>query len=136
MHKPIIVSLLAVLTVLLGGCGGVSESEHQIVISERDSLKSKLIILQGDLDYLKKENNSLRNELKEQKQKVLMLRAAVRKLEVKETKLEKTPPFYIVKPGDSLWTIARQFQTSVATLKKLNNLKNSNIRIGQKILLE
>ena len=135
MHKAIIVSLLTVLMVLLGGCGGVSESDHQIVISERDSLKSKLIILQGDLDYLKKENNSLRHELKEQKQKVLMLRAAARKIEAKERNSEETPSFYEVKPGDSLWTIARQFQTSVATLKKLNNLENSNIRIGQKIIL-
>jgi len=93
MHKSIIILLLAVIIVSLGGCGGVSESDYQKVISERDILKRKLITLQGDLDFLKKENNSLKNESKEQEQKVLMLRAAVQKVEAKERKSKEPPPF-------------------------------------------
>ena len=140
MHKSIIILLLTVVIVSLGGCGGVSESDYQKVISERNTLKKKLITLQGDLDFLEKEYNALRKELKEQEQKVFTLRAAAQKIEAKERKSEQTPrfdevkpeeapPFYEVQPGDSLWTIARQFQTSVTTLKKLNNLENANIRI-------
>lgn len=38
---------------------------------------------------------------------------------------------YVVKNGDSLWTIARQYGTSVNTLKSLNNLLSDNLTIGQ-----
>lgn len=41
---------------------------------------------------------------------------------------------YVVKSGDSLWTIARAHRTSVSTLQQLNNLtKKSIIKPGQKI---
>ena len=137
MHKSIIISLLAVVMVSLGGCGSVSESDYQAVISERDTLKSKLTSVQENVASLKKENSSLRNELKMQKQEVarLMARGATRQVEAKEAKSKETPRFYKVKSGDSLWVIARRFQIPVATLQKLNNLQNSNIKIGQRILL-
>ncbi len=137
MHKSIIISLLAVVMVSLGGCGGVSESDYQTVLSERDTLKSELTSVRENVASLKEENNSLRNELEEQKQEVarLMARAAPRQVEAKEAKSKETPRFYEVKSGDSLWIISRRFQISVATLQKLNNLQNSNIKIGQKILL-
>lgn len=38
---------------------------------------------------------------------------------------------YIVKPGDSLWNIARRFGTTVDALKEKNNLTNNNLTIGQ-----
>jgi len=137
MHKSIIISLLAVVMVSLGGCGGVSESEYQTVISERDTLKIELMSVQKNVASLKEENNSLRNELEEQKQEVarLIARAEARQVEAKEAKSKETPRFYKVKSGDSLWLIARRFQIPVATLQKLNNLQNSTIKIGQQILL-
>jgi membrane-bound lytic murein transglycosylase D len=42
---------------------------------------------------------------------------------------------YTVKKGDSLWQIAQKFNTDVETLKRINNLKSSNIAIGQTIIL-
>ena len=42
---------------------------------------------------------------------------------------------YIVQKGDSLYSIARKFNTSVATLTGLNNLKNNTLSIGQKIIV-
>lgn len=137
MYKSIIISLLAVVMVSLGGCGGVSESNFQTVISERDTLKSELRSVQEKVVSLKAENNSLRNELKKKKQEIarLMARAASRQVEAKKAKSKKTPRFYEVKSGDSLWIISRRFQIPVATLQKLNNLQSSNLKIGQKILL-
>ena len=137
MYKSIILALLAAVMVSLGGCRGVSESEYLKLLSERETLKSELTSVKENVASLKRENNSLRNELEEQKQEVarLMARAASRQVETKEAKSMEPPSFYEVESGDSLWSIARQFQTSVATIKKLNNLDNSNIRIGQKILL-
>ncbi len=38
---------------------------------------------------------------------------------------------YTVKSGDSLWSIANKFNTTVNELMKLNNLSNSNLSVGQ-----
>jgi membrane-bound lytic murein transglycosylase D len=43
--------------------------------------------------------------------------------------------FHIVKRGDTLYDIARKYNTSVASLKSLNGMRTNNIRIGQKIKL-
>ena len=42
---------------------------------------------------------------------------------------------YIVKKGDSLYSIAKKYNTTVDNLKKKNNLKTNNWSIGQKILI-
>ena len=42
---------------------------------------------------------------------------------------------YTVKKGESLFSIAQRYNTSVAKLKSLNNLKSNNIQVGQKLLV-
>lgn len=42
---------------------------------------------------------------------------------------------YTVKKGDSLYSIANLYGTNVNTLIRLNNLKNNNLSIGQKLLV-
>jgi len=137
MQKQTIILLLAVLVVSLVGCGGVSESDHQAVISERDSLKIKLASIQEETASLKDENDALKNKLEEQKQEIarLIAREAAEQIEAEKVKSKETPRLYEVKSGDSLWSISKQFQVPVATLKELNNLQDSNINIGQQILL-
>ena len=44
--------------------------------------------------------------------------------------------YYIVKKGDSLWSIANNNGITVSDLKKLNNLTSNNLSIGQKLKLE
>ncbi|HEY64347.1 MAG TPA: LysM peptidoglycan-binding domain-containing protein [Caldilineae bacterium] len=43
---------------------------------------------------------------------------------------------YIVRPGDTLYSIARRYNTTVATLQRLNHLSNPNlIRVGQRLIV-
>ena len=47
--------------------------------------------------------------------------------------LSSNDGYYIVKKGDSLWSIANSFGVSVSELKSLNNLSSNNLSIGQKL---
>jgi len=50
---------------------------------------------------------------------------------------EKAPPsLYQVKNGDSLWTIAQQFDLSTDDLKKWNNLESNEIAPGLKLIIK
>jgi flagellum-specific peptidoglycan hydrolase FlgJ len=42
--------------------------------------------------------------------------------------------YYEVKKGDTLYSIARKFKTSVDVIKEINGLKDNTISIGQKLL--
>jgi len=53
-----------------------------------------------------------------------------KKKNIAPSKLEGFRP-YIVRKGDSLWKIARRFNTTAKAIKKLNNLKGTHLRIGQ-----
>jgi len=43
---------------------------------------------------------------------------------------------YIVKRGDSLYRIARAFNTSVKRIKQMNNLSSNVLRVGQKLTIQ
>ena len=38
-----------------------------------------------------------------------------------------SPSYYIVRPGDSIWSIASRYELDVPTLIKLNGLENPNV---------
>ena len=47
------------------------------------------------------------------------------------------PIYYIVQKGDTLTKIAKQYNTTVYKLKKINNIKNANLIItGQKLIIK
>ena len=43
---------------------------------------------------------------------------------------------YQVKPGDTLYSIARKYNTSVDNIKALNNLTSNNLSIGQQLKIK
>ena len=42
---------------------------------------------------------------------------------------------YVVSPGDTLYSIAKKFDTTVDNLKKANNLTNNMLSVGQKLII-
>jgi LysM repeat protein len=42
---------------------------------------------------------------------------------------------YIVKEGDTLWSIAKRFYTSIDRLRRYNSLTGDNVRPGEKLLI-
>ena len=43
--------------------------------------------------------------------------------------------YYVVKSGDTLWSIARNNNTTVDNIKTLNNLKNNTLTVGQRLII-
>ena len=54
------------------------------------------------------------------------------RLKLKDSTINK----YIVKIGDTLYSIANAFNTTVDTIKKLNNLTSNLLSIGQELIIE
>ena len=42
---------------------------------------------------------------------------------------------YVVQPGDSLYSIARKFNTSVDSIKRKNNLSSNLLSVGQSLVI-
>jgi membrane-bound lytic murein transglycosylase D len=42
---------------------------------------------------------------------------------------------YRVKRGDNLWILAKRYGTTTKKIQNLNNLKNNNLHIGQRLLI-
>jgi len=56
-----------------------------------------------------------------------------KKTAVKVTPKRKPSIVHTVKKGDTLYSLARKYRSSVKTIMSANNLKSSTIRIGQKL---
>ena len=50
-------------------------------------------------------------------------------------KKNKEVPIYIVEPGDTLYSIAKKLNVELKSLKRVNDLKNNTIYIGQELVL-
>ena len=92
------------------------------------------------VDTLKKDNSLSTNTLKVGQ--ILKIRIPNNETVVEECYgIDYTPPsinnnvIYIVKKGDSLYSIAKKYNTTVDTIKKKNNLKSNTLSIGQKLTI-
>ena len=56
--------------------------------------------------------------------------------ELKVPKTNSNNNYYIVKKGDTLWSIAKENNISVDELKELNNLKDNLLTIGQQLIIQ
>ena len=88
------------------------------------------------IDYGNISNSDDANFLKENKN---VLAEAVVKAIAEYANITYLPEnlegYYIVKSGDSLWSIASKYNTTVSNLKSLNNLSSNILQIGQLLKL-
>jgi membrane-bound lytic murein transglycosylase D len=47
----------------------------------------------------------------------------------------KQPVYHSVRQGDSLWTIAKKYDTSISRLRKINKLSSNTLRIGDRLIV-
>ena len=61
----------------------------------------------------------------------------LKNIEITDEDLPKMPSIvvYYVKAGDSLWSIAKKFNTTVNEIKTLNNLKDDTIYQNQELII-
>lgn len=100
---------------------------------------SEYTVKKGDTLYsIAKANNTTVDKLKTQNNLTTNNLTIGQKLKIPQTTTIATPTTtvtYKVKPGDTLYSIAKAYNTTVNNLKSLNNLTTNNISIGQSILI-
>ncbi len=110
------------------------------VVSKGDSLYGIAKKFNISVDTIKKDNALTNNTL--QIGQNLKIRIPQSNIEIEECiGPDYTPPkenietttTYTVKKGDSLYSIAKKFNTTVDSIKRKNNLTSNTLQIGQKL---
>lgn len=103
-----------------------SDSSKDYYFIHRDTGVTEPIIVEyGFLDSSGDDPNLLKNKYKD------LANAVVRGVSKYIDLPYQIGEVYIVKKGDSLWSIARAYNTTVDELKKLNNLSTNLLSVGQ-----
>ena len=99
--------------------------------------KNYYIVQKGDsLWSIASKNNLTVDKLKELNNLSSNLINVGQKLLIKDTSSsDELGVYYTVKAGDTLYGIAKEYGLSVEELKKMNDLKNNNLSINQKLLV-
>ena len=94
------------------------------------------IVKSGDSLYsIAAKNNTTVNEINKLNNLTSNTLSIGQKLILPSTSTKEDDNYYIVKSGDSLYSIAVKNGTTVNEIKKLNNLTSNTLSIGQKLLL-
>lgn len=101
--------------------------DNYYVVQKGDSLWSISSKLGVSVSDIKKSNNLSSNNLSIGQ--VLIIPS--KKSDDEESKADEN--IYVVKKGDSLWLIAKNYNTSVDEIKRLNNLSSNTLSIGQRL---
>ena len=105
-----------------------SAKDYYYIIRETPNTEA-LLVEYGFLDSTGDDVSQLKNNYEELAEAVV--KAVASYAGVPYT--SQTDEYYTVAKGDSLWSIANKFNTTVANLKSLNNLSSNLLQIGQKL---
>jgi LysM repeat protein/lysophospholipase L1-like esterase len=92
---------------------------------------SRIIAGETLLIYKKSHTTTVVPETKAETKTIPQNKAAI----TPNNRVNTRKAIYKVTSGDSLWTIAQKYNTTVENLKKLNNLKSDKLNIGQTLLI-
>jgi LysM repeat protein len=139
MRTGVILSIFSVLS-FSHGCGE-SKSEHNRALTERIAVEEELLDLHRENHALKKQFISLEHKKMTYFKKIEKLQQ-----DLQQCRIESGPQpnadaqgansatlFYTVKRGDTLWGISRKSGLSVGILRRINNIRGSNLKIGQRL---
>ncbi|MCK4889157.1 MAG: transglycosylase SLT domain-containing protein [Candidatus Aminicenantes bacterium] len=106
------------------------------------SLKSVSLLLGLPYSKMKELNPEIVRDFTPFNKKTYLIRIPSSSDETSLEELKRLPPksryfsgWYRVKKGDSLYSIARKFRTSVTKIKKVNKLRSNLIRPGKRLLI-
>lgn len=102
------------------------ESSNDYVVSAGDTLWAIARKFNVSVDDIKALNNLSSNNLSI---------GMTLKIPPYSNKKNEETNVYVVKSGDSLWSIARMFNSTVDEIKSLNSLKSNVLRIGQRLVV-
>ena len=103
-----------------------SNSKKDYYFIHRDTPNNESIIVEYGFVDNKEDSNRIKNNYKKYAEAVVK---AV--CDYKGIKYRDPGSTYTVKKGDTLWNIAKKYNTSVSNLKNINNLKSNIIKVGQ-----
>lgn len=107
--------------------------DYYFIIRDTGNLESLLV----EYGFIDNANDAykLRNNLTDYVEGVVKAIANYAQVPYNPPFTDITEGYYTVKSGDTLYSIANQFNTTVANLKELNNLTSNNLQIGQVLLV-
>ena len=122
----------------------IDDLAHRIAKLERSAASDDVAALSSRIAALEGAVAALRRELQQQRGEIVKdISSRIARMPQPQPAQPKASPAahsgphreYVVAAGDNLWLIAKAFNTTVPKIREMNNLKNDNLRVGQKILL-
>lgn len=113
-------------------CGEIHE---KLVFHLASTLEQLNVILQGGDEIEVKAALAFRVLFKKSERKEMICDMKVFPLSLEE--IEKRPSIvgYIVKPGDTLWSLAKHYSTSIEAIKELNDVRDDKLKAGDRLLI-
>lgn len=103
-------------------------------LKERNQLTSDVLPLGKSLFIKEIEDENIAETPKVKTEKALAMNESKK---IENRKVDNKPIHYVVRKGDTLASISREFKgVSVAELKKINNLTSDNIKPGMRLTIE
>ena len=111
----------------------------QTEIIEIPSTSTTYVVKSGDTLYsIAKKNNTTVEKLKQLNNLTTNTLSVNQQLQIPTSEFIETPTTtitYTVIPGDTLYSIARTYNTTVNNIKTLNNLSTNLLTVGQQLLI-